>query len=552
MSSRDLSVPVSGRRLVIEVVVVAIVVFVAYAWSRPDSVATLGRLYDDVVYLSVGRSIANGTGYHSVHLVGSPVHVKFPPLLPSIYALGWQAFGTLRGVAAYAMWLNIVITAASAAILWWFARRVLAVSAVTTGLFVLAPVLTDRTMFYFSGATSEPWMLLGWCIALVLVQRLERHEAAGRGLVGVAVALGLVLALTVLARTQAIAVASAILLGLAVARLGARALVAAFLSMAIPLVAWKLSHGSMMARGPLSTLPDQVSYTSWIPTNDLGAFVTFVGRMVRISAPLYGRNTADLLMGYVSLKTLLLGAGFIVCGLVGVALVMRRWPALGLSVVAMIGVLAIWPYVQDRFLTPVLPVLGLAAAYGVDTLLATLNPTVRRAALGMAGLVALLIFGVNARARIDSARGAPGSPFAHAVSMMVRWIDANTAPRDHIMVSWGGAIYLRTGRQTSIPDPEEATLAPSVYASPNRFLAGRILADSVDHVIIWDRAPGRAGAALRNLATACPGLMTETPRDSIVASSDLHIYRVRRDVPCLNVFATSIPQNDGTGNKNAP
>jgi hypothetical protein len=37
---------------------VALVAFVAYVASRPPAVATLGRLYDDVVYLSVGKSIA--------------------------------------------------------------------------------------------------------------------------------------------------------------------------------------------------------------------------------------------------------------------------------------------------------------------------------------------------------------------------------------------------------------------------------------------------------------------------------------------------------------
>ena len=40
----------------------ALVVFVAYAASRPPAVATLGRLYDDVVYLSVGKSIGGGLG----------------------------------------------------------------------------------------------------------------------------------------------------------------------------------------------------------------------------------------------------------------------------------------------------------------------------------------------------------------------------------------------------------------------------------------------------------------------------------------------------------
>ena len=87
--------------MVLECVAVAVVVFIAYAISRPTPVATLGRLYDDVVYLSVGKSIADGHGYRSAQLVGTPVHVKFPPLLPAIYALGWRAFRSLDAVAAH-------------------------------------------------------------------------------------------------------------------------------------------------------------------------------------------------------------------------------------------------------------------------------------------------------------------------------------------------------------------------------------------------------------------------------------------------------------------
>ena len=115
----------SPRSPLVECVVVAAIVFAAYAITRPPAVATLGRLYDDVVYLSVGKSIAEGHGYRSAQLVGTPVHVKFPPLLPAMYAVAWMAFGSLDAVASTALWLNIVATSLSAGLLWWLARRVL-------------------------------------------------------------------------------------------------------------------------------------------------------------------------------------------------------------------------------------------------------------------------------------------------------------------------------------------------------------------------------------------------------------------------------------------
>jgi hypothetical protein len=230
---------------------------------------------------------------------------------------------------------------------------------------------------------------------------------------------------------------------------------------------------------------------------------------------------------------------------------MRRFPPLALTVLAMIVVMAIWP-IQDRFLTTLLPVWGVATAYGVQRLLDGLPMLARRTALGGAACLAALMVAMNGRARIESVRVGPESQFARGISDMVRWVSSSTSPDEHIMVGWGGAIYLRTGRRTSIPSPEESVLLPSVYASPNRFLAGRILADSVDDVIIWDRILGRAGPALRKLAAACPGLMTEAARDSAAASRELHFYRVRRDVPCLEAFANDENGNVGTNNKNAP
>jgi len=51
---------------------VALVVFVAYGASRPPAGATLGRLYDDVVYLSVGKSLAEGLGVDAAWLGDVP------------------------------------------------------------------------------------------------------------------------------------------------------------------------------------------------------------------------------------------------------------------------------------------------------------------------------------------------------------------------------------------------------------------------------------------------------------------------------------------------
>ena len=542
----------STRLVLFECVIVSAIVFVAYAVSHPDAVSTLGRLYDDVVYLSVGKSIAEGHGYRSAHLVGTPVQAKFPPLLPALYSLCWLAFGSLNAVATTALWLNVVGTAASAGVLWWLARLELGIDRVLTALFVAVPIVTERTMFYFSGAASEPWMLLGWAVSLLLVRRLTRTAAAGHRTTGVAIALGLTLAATALSRAQAAPIAAAVIIGAAMIGVGWRACAATVIAAATPLVAWGIWHGAMMARGPLSPLPDQTSYLAWIPTSGIRAFIGFAAAMVRISVPLYWSNTADVLVGWTSPKTLALAAAFLACGVIGMVLLARSFPAMAASLAVTLGVLAIWPYVQDRFLTPLLPVLGVAGAFAVDRAVRRIPVMVRRGAIGAAAVLAAALLVENGRLRLASVRGQSSSPFVHAIDAMTAWVNRHTTPSDHVMVAWGGTIYLRTGRRTSIPDPEEPTLVPSVLAAPDRFYATRVLDDSVDAVIIWDRAPGRAAVLLRALADRCDGFLTEVDQDatSPATRNGVHFYRVQRNLPCLVQLRQST--HPDRKNNNAP
>ena len=84
----------SRRRLKFEAVVAALLVLCVYVVLRPDPVRSLGTMYDDVVYVSLAKSIATGQGYHSIHLVSAPVHEKFPPGVPVVYALAWGITGS--------------------------------------------------------------------------------------------------------------------------------------------------------------------------------------------------------------------------------------------------------------------------------------------------------------------------------------------------------------------------------------------------------------------------------------------------------------------------
>ena len=67
---------------------------------------------------------------------------------------------------------------------------------------------------------------------------------------------------------------------------------------------------------------------------------------------------------------------------------------------------------------------------------------------------------------------------------------ATTAAR---VAPWGGAIYLHTGRHTSIPNPEELALGAQEWESV-RLYATRLRGDSINVPVIRDRAAGRRSA----------------------------------------------------------
>src|SRR5690606_21954601 len=102
----------------------------------------------------------------------------------------------------------------------------------------------------------------GWVVALVLSHRIEQIPPGRRRILG-ALALGLVLAGTVLVRSQAMALVPAVLAALLLRRVGAAPVAAGLVGAAAPLAVWYLVHGAWVAAGPLSTAADEVSYTAW-------------------------------------------------------------------------------------------------------------------------------------------------------------------------------------------------------------------------------------------------------------------------------------------------
>jgi hypothetical protein len=108
----------------------------------------------------------------------------------------------------------------------------------------------------------------------------------------------------------------------------------------------------------------------------------------------------------------------------------------------------------------------------------------------------------------------------------VAWVNGHTTLQDRVMVDAPAAVYLYTGRRTVAGEPTESRLAASVFGVPGRYLAERILADSITLVVLAPPAPALEQDLLA-VAARCPRVL-EAAR-----SARATYFRVSRDETCL-------------------
>ena len=534
------------RRLLVEAVVAALLVLCVYVALRPDPVRSLGTMYDDGVYVSLAKAIATGQGYHSIHLVGAPVHEKFPPGVPLVYALAWGITGSLDGTLWLGLWLTICAVALGAGFLFWYSRYSLGNGLVLTAVLVLMPLVLQRSMRYYAGAVSEPWYLLTWAAALILADSVARRvEAGNRRTVGPAIGLGLVLASSVLFRAQAIVLIPAILIALLLRRATWRAAVITTMITAaaslLPVIAWRVWLAREVAVGPRTTQMDQIPYTSWIPFGDLGALAGFLKTTIVTNVPKYSALSGFVLVGWESGKAQLLFLAAFVAAALGCWLLRRRRPELVLTLVATLAVVLLWPFTQDRFLVAVLPFAGLASAFGVGWALDRAPRWAIGASLTVAAVAALYVWRSTPRQMLIALRDPVARDtlviaplFQQRSAEVVDWVLANTSPDDRILADAAGGIYLKTGRRTSIAVPEQPFTDRRAFVQPGRYVAERLLADSVSVVVVWRYFALPFARQLDVVERRCPG--TFTPLQPIMPTTEplfVNYFRVQRNEACL-------------------
>ena len=534
-----------------EPLIVGGLVVLAHLALRAADRILIGAFNDDGAYVALGKALAGGLGYRLIYLVGDPVAVKYPPGLPLLIAVPWKLFGTLAGVRATIALLNPLASGAAAGMIWWIGRRRLGAAPAVLGLCAVGPFFLDAVIQYFNIPLSEPYFVCGWATALLLAYRLS-DAGPGAPRPALAVTLGLVLALTALFRTAGVVTLAAVLVALVLERRPWREVALCAGVALVPLAVWHVVHAAAVARGPLSPLPDETPYWRWLPLDRPSQLLSYAARVLGNNVLGYWRY----LGGYLAPSHFVgptLAAALALAALTGGVRAWRAHTALVATVAAVLATVLLWPYAQARLLLPILPFAGLLAASTLQPAVTGGSVTLRRFTYALLGVVALTVavrqVGLRRAAEAALASGAAPRPENRSplyvlagnsryIFGVVKWVRANTTAGDRIMADAPAAMYLYTGRKTAAAAPAEPAFGPSVFQVPGRYLAARILADSLTVIVL-----GIAGSGLeqdiRAVASACPQVLQRQDGATGVLPA---FYRVIRDDKCLRERVLVLPR----------
>jgi hypothetical protein len=458
----------------------------------------VGVFYDDGLYAGLAMALGRGLGYVHPHLPGMPAAVHYPPLYPLVLAplfrflpveaagLGGQVLNLLLGATAAGL---VTFHAMRHRLLGGHAPRWLPAAVVAASATAI-PVLTVQTVLF-----AEP--LFG-CLLAACVLAADAIPPATRTRRAAVVAGGLA-TLALLTRTIGIAAVGGAVLWLWLVR-GERRL--APWTAAPPLVAaggwgaWVAVH-----RGGIDPAL-ALNYGSYGEVLRQ-AGVSAPGGMLDLARPL-AALTLQWLPGTTAVA--IAGAAALAVGAYGLLLLARRSSA-GLTLVAYLAILVVWPYPADRFLWAVLPWLGLAWAAGATALWQH-----RRLQVATALIAAVLGLGYAQY----QARGFAGrwwqraaGPISDNFAELLPAVgdlptDAIVATDDEALVwLYTGRravplyLYAYRGRETVVPDP----------AAHRAFLDRQ----GVTHVLLAS-ASGESATSLRALVTAYPDWLVPVRR----------------------------------------
>lgn len=405
-------------------------VFLLVLWAQSD--ALVGVFYDDGIYVTAAKALAQGQGYRNIHLPGEPPVLHYPPLYPLVLSLLWRLWPAFPQNVALFQLLDAAAMGAAAWIMAVHSRRLdlppwLQYAALGLG-FAAFPLLAIVGL-----RLSEALFLTLFAAVLLMVDR-EQPLGFWR-----AVAVGVLGGVSALVRSIGIAVigGGALVLWLRRERRSAALVVAAAALVLAPWIAWVLAHRHVLDPrlaanyGTYLQEAQQAGLAAVLTGLDLGALAPLAHLVLPAIHAAVWYPLAILLLA------------LLVWGCVMAA---RRTPALVASLALYLLTASLWPYLPHRFTWLVVPWAAIILAAGCRE--AWRAGRLGRGAVAVA--VVALVTGFAPREAISLAErrfAAAAEGIARSFRPLTASIAAETPP-DAIVASEDEAlVFLYTGRQ---------------------------------------------------------------------------------------------------------
>lgn len=424
------------------VAAVFIMLFVVLAW--PQRVPSVTIANDDATYVLLSRSVLDG-GYNSIHLVGEPVHTKYPPVFPMLLAAESAVAGESTDVFAA---VNIAIAAAALALIFAVARRRLPTS---VALGALAMSASSPFLQGTAGTVmSEPLFLTFIALTLWVLARPPQTAAS----LALACACATLAALT---RTIGATLVLAVLVLLLLERRWRPAALYAGVLTAIVIIAslW------LRVRGMPELAADYITDAFDAGGDPSPNPVVVVSRRVALNATEYAGSLLWLLavptIGGTIADNLLWLAVVTVALAAGLWLLWRRWRIATVFLLIYGALILAWPWAVGRFLVPLLPLLAVAILAGAYALVERWRPrAVTAVVIALAAIISITGLTRSAsriavRSKCDRSDPMRSSSCFSADQLSffaaARWVGEHTPPSAIVMSANEGTFFYLAHRQ---------------------------------------------------------------------------------------------------------
>ena len=392
----------------------------------------VGYFNDDVMYIALARSLGAGTGYCDIEFPDAPVHYKFPPALPAMLvpfqALQPEALGAMQAVS-----LGFALAGIALLIVWlcdappslrWGSALLLACN----------PFLVR----YASTVMSDVPFLAVTLLYLVVTRNLANEPPSPRQ----AALLGGVAAFAFYLRSIGAVLVPATVLAMVVRRQGWRPVAAHVAAFGACILPWIMRRGLLVYQGAVS---DGFAQTPWylIARENLWFYIpglplTIWSDPIRAMSRLLGPEPSSVGWVLVAITWVLLAMGF--------ARREGRRPSPAGFLFMMYGAaFVLWPYRDIRFFVPMLPLLVVYFATGLQALAEPLgHPRKDRAVIALTGLMALWLTGLDLYNATHTAPEDKNAPLATSA-----WARANL-PEGVPVCTRSGALWLYSGHPVEV------------------------------------------------------------------------------------------------------